>query len=96
MSTLFSHFFAKNNEIRPQEANFTEVLESIAVKPKMFYFYGICFESHFQNYTFDESSFQVCITRSMIQIKLIVYTTSSVHLSSSSCIWTSNYLSINH
>ncbi len=40
MSTLFSHFFAKNNEIRPQEANFTEVLESIAVKPKMLYFYG--------------------------------------------------------
>jgi len=40
MSTLFSHFLSKNNEIRPQEADFTEVLESIAVKPKMLYFYG--------------------------------------------------------
>lgn len=40
MSTLFSHFFTKNNEIRPQEADFTEVLESIALKPKMLYFYG--------------------------------------------------------
>ena len=40
MSTLFSHFFAKNNEIRPQEADFTEVLASIAVTPKMLYFYG--------------------------------------------------------
>jgi len=40
MSTLFSHFLSKNNEIRPQEADFTEVLEFIAVKPKMLYFYG--------------------------------------------------------
>ena len=40
MSTLFSHFFAKNNEIRPQEADFTEVLETIAVTPKRLYFYG--------------------------------------------------------
>ena len=40
MSTLFSHFLSKNNEIRPQEADFTEVLSSIAVVPKMLYFYG--------------------------------------------------------
>ena len=40
MSILFSHNLSKNNEIRPQEADFTEVLESIAVTPKMLYFYG--------------------------------------------------------
>lgn len=40
MSTLFSHFFSKNNEIRPQKADFTEVLSTIAVTPKMLYFYG--------------------------------------------------------
>lgn len=40
MSILFSHFFAKINEIRPQEADFTEVLGTIAVVPKMLYFYG--------------------------------------------------------
>ncbi len=40
MSILFSHFLSKNNEIRPQDADFTEVLESIAVTPKMLYFYG--------------------------------------------------------
>lgn len=40
MSTLFSHFLLKNNEIRPQDSEFTEVLDSIAVKPKMLYFYG--------------------------------------------------------
>ena len=40
MSTLFSHFFQKINHILPQEGNFTEVLNSIAVKPKMLYFYG--------------------------------------------------------
>ncbi len=40
MSILFSHFFVKINEIRPQEADFTEVLCSIAVKPKKLYFYG--------------------------------------------------------
>ncbi len=40
MSTLFSHFLLKNNEIAPQEDDFTEVLESIAVTPKMLYFYG--------------------------------------------------------
>lgn len=40
MSTLFSQKLLKNNEIRPQEADFTEVLESIAVTPKMLYFYG--------------------------------------------------------
>lgn len=40
MSILFSNFLQKINEVRPQEANFTEVLESIAVVPKMLYFYG--------------------------------------------------------
>lgn len=40
MSILFSNFLQKINEFRPQEANFTEVLESIAVMPKMLYFYG--------------------------------------------------------
>ena len=40
MSILFSNFFQKINEISPLEADFTEVLESIAVKPKMLYFYG--------------------------------------------------------
>ena len=40
MSTLFSHFFQKINQISPLEHNFTEVLESIAVKPKTLYFYG--------------------------------------------------------
>ena len=40
MSTLFSQKTLKNNEIRPQEADFTEVLETIAVTPKKLYFYG--------------------------------------------------------
>lgn len=40
MSILFSHFLSKNNEIRPQEADFTEVLCDIALVPKMLYFYG--------------------------------------------------------
>jgi len=40
MSILFSHFLSKNNEIRPQEADFTEVLSTIAVMPKKLYFYG--------------------------------------------------------
>ena len=40
MSTLFSHFFQKFNQIRPQEAEFTEVLDAIALKPKILYFYG--------------------------------------------------------
>lgn len=40
MSILFSNFLQKINEVRPQEANFTEVLESIAVMSKMLYFYG--------------------------------------------------------
>lgn len=40
MSTLFTHFFDKINTISPQEANFTEVLNTIALKPKMLYFYG--------------------------------------------------------
>lgn len=40
MSILFSQNLLKNNEIRPQEADFTEVLESIALAPKMLYFYG--------------------------------------------------------
>ena len=40
MSTLFSHFFEKINQIPPLEANFTEVLSTIAVMPKMLYYYG--------------------------------------------------------
>lgn len=40
MSILFSQLFVKNNEIRPLEHDFTEVLSSIAVVPKMLYFYG--------------------------------------------------------
>ena len=40
MSTLFSHFFTKINQISPLEHNFTEVLEPIALKPKTLYFYG--------------------------------------------------------
>ena len=38
MSILFSNFLQKINEFRPQEANFTEVLESIAVMPKCYIF----------------------------------------------------------
>ena len=40
MSTLFSHFFTKINQISPLEHEFTEVLEAIAVKPKTLYFRG--------------------------------------------------------
>ena len=40
MSTLFSHFFTKFNQISPLEANFTEVLSTIALTPKTLYFYG--------------------------------------------------------
>lgn len=40
MSTLFSHFFEKINQIAPLEHDFTEVLDSIALKPKTLYFYG--------------------------------------------------------
>lgn len=40
MSILFSHFFEKINQISPLERNFTEVLDTIALKPKLLYFYG--------------------------------------------------------
>lgn len=40
MSILFSHFFDKINKIAPLEGDFTEVLDSIALEPKMLYFYG--------------------------------------------------------
>ena len=40
MSTLFSHFFTKINQISPLEHDFTEVLEGIALKPKTLYFRG--------------------------------------------------------
>ena len=40
MSTLFSHFFTKINQISPLESDFTEVLASIALVPKILYFYG--------------------------------------------------------
>lgn len=40
MSILFSHFLSHYNEIVPQEADFTEVLNAIALTPKRLYFYG--------------------------------------------------------
>ena len=40
MSTPFSHFFTKINQISPLEHEFTEVLDAIALKPKTLYFYG--------------------------------------------------------
>ena len=40
MSTLFSHFSTKINQIAPLEHDFTEVLEPIALKPKTLYFCG--------------------------------------------------------
>ena len=40
MSTLFTNFFKNINQIRPLEADFTEVLDAIALKPRMLYFYG--------------------------------------------------------
>ncbi len=40
MSILFSQKLLENNEIRPQDSDFTEVLCSIALKPKRLYFYG--------------------------------------------------------
>ena len=40
MSTPFSYFFTKINQISPLEHNFTEVLDTIALKSKLLYFYG--------------------------------------------------------
>ncbi|MBR3138866.1 DNA-processing protein DprA [Candidatus Saccharibacteria bacterium] len=40
MSTLFTDFFTKINQIAPLEHDFTEVLDTIALKPKILYFYG--------------------------------------------------------
>ena len=40
MSTLFVNFFEKINQISPLESNFTEVLDTIALKPKTLYFRG--------------------------------------------------------
>ena len=40
MSTLFTHFFDKINQISPLEHDFTQRLGSIALKPKILYFYG--------------------------------------------------------
>ena len=40
MSTPFSHFFTKINQISPLEHEFTEVLEAIALTPKTLYFRG--------------------------------------------------------
>lgn len=40
MSTLFSHFSEKINQIAPLEHDFTEVLASIALEPKTLYFRG--------------------------------------------------------
>lgn len=49
MSILFSHFLSKNNEIRPQEADWTEVLSTIVVMPKRLYFYGKLPKSQLKN-----------------------------------------------
>ena len=49
MSTLFSHFFTKINQISPLEHDFTEVLGSIALKPKTLYFYGKIPENMIKN-----------------------------------------------
>ncbi len=40
MSTLFSPFFEKINQISPLEAKFTEGLDAIVLKPKTLYFRG--------------------------------------------------------
>ena len=40
MSTLFTNFFNKINQISPLEHDFTEVLDAIALKPKTLYFRG--------------------------------------------------------
>lgn len=40
MSTLFSHFSTNFNQISPLEHIFTEVLDTIALKPKILYFHG--------------------------------------------------------
>lgn len=40
MSTLFTTFLQKFNQISPLESDFTEVLGSIVLKPKILYFYG--------------------------------------------------------
>ena len=40
MSTLFTDFFTKINQISPLEHNFTEVLDTIALTPKTLYFRG--------------------------------------------------------
>ncbi|MDO4526809.1 MAG: DNA-protecting protein DprA [Candidatus Saccharibacteria bacterium] len=40
MSTLFTHFFDKINQISPLEHDFTEVLNAIALTPKTLYFRG--------------------------------------------------------
>ncbi len=40
MSTLFNDFSQKINTLSPLEAKYTEVLASIAVMPKMLYYYG--------------------------------------------------------
>lgn len=40
MSTPFSYFFQKSKVISPLKHDFTEVLGSIALMPKMLYFYG--------------------------------------------------------
>ena len=49
MSTLFSHFSKKINQISPLEHDFTEVLSAIAVMPKILYYYGKIPENVTQN-----------------------------------------------
>ena len=48
MSTLFTNFFEKINQISPLEHDFTEVLEAIALKPKTLYFRGKLPENMFK------------------------------------------------
>lgn len=49
MSTLFTHFFEKINQISPLEHDFTEVLKTIAVMPKTLYFRGKLPENMLKN-----------------------------------------------
>ncbi len=40
MSTLFSHFSNKINQIAPQEQKYLQILDGIALTPKILYYYG--------------------------------------------------------
>lgn len=62
MSTLSTTFFQKFNQIRPLETNFTEVLESIALKPKTLYFYGKMPENVVKPYSKKETNKNITLT----------------------------------